>query len=77
VLADVDAEVAELEVAVLNTFGHFSGFALSFSPTEGIVVATSLAENEKTTFSALSSRFRPSSTGRGDSEEPEPEGSGS
>jgi len=67
VLADVDAKVAELEVAVLNTFGRFSGFALSFSPTEGIVVATSLAENDKTTFSAPSSRLRPSSTGGGDS----------
>jgi hypothetical protein len=83
VLAGVDVECIGLEVAVLKTFGRlrgfapaFRGFAPSFIPTEGVIVmaATGLAENDKTTFSAPSSRFRPSSTGGGDSEEPEPEG---
>ena len=77
VLAEVDAEIVELEVAVLKTFGRFSGFALSFRPTEGIVVTAGFAENDRTTFSAPSSRFSPSSTGGGDSEDPEPEGPGS
>ena len=76
---EVDVEDTEPET-VLKTFDRlsgfvFKGFALSFRPTEDVVAiaATGLAENDKTTFSAPSSLFRPSSTGGGDPEEPEPE----
>ena len=80
---EVDIEDTELET-VLKTFGRLSGFALeefalSFRPTEDVVAiaATGLAENDKTTFSAPSSLFRPSATGGGDPGEPEPEAVGS
>lgn len=76
---EVDVDGVGFEAAVLKTFGRFSGFApafrgfaFSFRPPEDAVVvgATGLAENDKTTFSAPSSRFRPSSTG-GEPEESE------
>ena len=75
-LAEVDVDGVGLE-AILKTFGRlsgfvpaFRGFALSFRPPEDAVLvgATGFAENDKTTFSAPSSRFRPSSTGGDDSE---------
>ena len=80
-LEEVDVEGVEPGAGALKTFGRFSGFAfkgfaLSFRPTTGaavVVAARGLAENDKTTFSAPSSLFRPSSTGGGDPEEPDPE----
>ncbi|KAF9648095.1 hypothetical protein BDM02DRAFT_3115865 [Thelephora ganbajun] len=71
---EIDVEGVELEAGVLKTFGRlsgfvFKGFVLGLRPTEGI----DLAENDKTTFSVPSSRFRPSPTGGGDPKEPEPE----
>ena len=80
--AEVDIEGEGFEPTVLKTFclsgfgPAFKGFVLSFRPTEGVAVvvaATGLAENDKTSLSAPSSRFRPSSIGGGDSEEPEPD----
>ena len=74
---EVEVDGVGLEAAVLKTFGllsgfvpAFKGFALNFRPPEDAVVAgtTGFAENDKTTFSAPSSRFRPSSTGGDDSE---------
>ena len=77
-------EDAEAERADLKTFGRLSGFdlkgfTLDFRRTEDVVViaATGFAENDSTTFSTPSSLFRPSSTGGGDPEEPEPEATGS
>jgi len=71
----------ELEAAVLKAFGRlsgfipaFRGFELSFRPPENVVVdgAIVLAEKDRTTFSAPSSRLRPSSTGSDSELELEP-----
>ena len=64
----------------LNTLGRFKGFAFKglttalrgfiFSPVDTVAgadseLAAGFAENDNTTFSEVSSRFRPSSTGGG------------